>query len=141
MTFPSTAGGFVLDPGALAELGGGLNFYAAAFVERAAARSLTFIVPASALSEAWQHVRQDGPDRVDQMQQFISGPLVIVVPLDATAAYAAGELVERRNITPDTTAAHVATVARERGWPIAVVNPERVLAVDPKAAVAKLPGI
>ncbi|MDP9850475.1 hypothetical protein [Streptosporangium lutulentum] len=140
MTFPSAAGGFVLDPGALVELGGGLSFYAAAFVERAAVRSLTFAVPAAALSEAWQHIRQEGPSRIDQMQQFISGPLVIVVPLDAAAAYAAGELVEQRDVGPDVTAAHVATIARERGWPIAVVNPDRVLAVDPKATVAKLPG-
>lgn len=141
MTIPSAAGGFVLAPDALAELGGGLNIYGAAFVESAALRGLTFIVPATALSEAWQHVRQGGPDRVDQMQQFVSGPLVIVVPLDAAAAYAAGELVEGRDLTPDATAAQVATVARERGWPIAVVTPDRVLAVDSKARVAKLPGV
>jgi hypothetical protein len=53
-----TLSGFVLDTSALAALGGGENIYATTWADRAAVRGLVLLVPATALSEAWQQIRR-----------------------------------------------------------------------------------
>jgi hypothetical protein len=127
-------GGFVLDASALAELGAGPNVYATTFVNRAAARGLTLLVPTAALSEAMQ------ASHADQLALFLAGPMLIFDVLDVDSARRAGELVDGRNTTPDVAAAHVAIACRSRGWHALTATPERLLAVDPTLRIAKLPG-
>jgi hypothetical protein len=137
---PHSLGGLVLDASALAELGAGPNIYATTFVDVAAGRGITMLVPAAALSEAWQIIRSAGPGHADQMTDFLAGPMLVFEPLDVDTARRAGELVEGRGVQPDVSAAQVATACRQRGWAALSTSPERLLAVDPTIAVAKLPG-
>jgi len=75
---------------ALTALGGGANIYATTWADRAATRGVVLVVPAAALSEAWQRIRRYGPDHVDQMRDLLASPMVVVDPLDETAAADAG---------------------------------------------------
>ena len=93
MSTADTLGGFVVDSSALAVLGGEANIYATTWADRAAVRGIVLLVPAAALSEAWQQIRRHGPGSVDQMQDLLASPMILVDPLDDTNAAQAGELV------------------------------------------------
>ena len=54
---------------------------------------LSCMVPAAALSEAWKQIRHHCPGSVDQMQDLLASPMILVDPLDDTNAAQAGELV------------------------------------------------
>ncbi|WP_433357698.1 hypothetical protein ACQP25_44805 (plasmid) [Microtetraspora malaysiensis] len=137
---PDSLGGFVLDASALAQLAAPTPTYASLVVDQAAVRGMSFLVPAGALSEAWQTIRAEGGDP-DGLADLLAAPTVLVEPLDAAAAHRAGELVAGRHTAPDVAAAHVATCARARGWPALSAAPDRIIAVDPGVPVAKLPGV
>jgi hypothetical protein len=111
-------GGFVLDTSALAVLGGGENIYATTWADRAAVRGIVLLIPAAALSEAWQQIRRHHPGDVEQMQDLLASPLVLLEALDETEAARAGELVGGRDFDPDVAAAQVATCARAWNWPV-----------------------
>jgi hypothetical protein len=66
-------GGFVLDSSALAALGGRENIYATTRADRAAVRGIVLLVPAAALSEAWQQIRRHDGD-VEQMRDLLASP-------------------------------------------------------------------
>jgi predicted nucleic acid-binding protein len=136
-----TLGGFVLDTSALAALGGGENIYATTWADRAAMRGIVLLVPAGALSEAWQQIRRHGPGHVEQMRELLASPMVLVEPLEETKAAQAGELVEGRDLTPDVAAAQVATCARARDWPVLAAQPARRRVIDPELTVETLPGM
>ncbi|MGH3886466.1 MAG: hypothetical protein ACRDSZ_07825, partial [Pseudonocardiaceae bacterium] len=111
MSIDDALGGFVLDASALAVLGGGENIYATTWADRSAVRGVVLLVPAAALSEAWQRIRRHGPGDVDQMRDLLASPMVLIAPLDESAAAHAGELVGGRDLDPDVAAAQVATCA------------------------------
>jgi hypothetical protein len=67
VSIDDTLGGFVLDPSALAALGGGENIYATTWADRAAVHGVVLLVPAAALSEAWQQIRRHDPGHAGQM--------------------------------------------------------------------------
>ncbi len=138
MTYPDSMGGFVVDASALTELAQP-NVYAATFVDQAAMRGMVLLVPTAALSEAWQTIRTSGAS-AEAMSMFLTGPTLLIEPLDQEGAQRAGELVADRRVIPDVAAAHVATACRKRGWPALSTSPTRLLAVDPAISVAKLPG-
>lgn len=133
-------GGFVLDASALAELGAGANIYATTWADQAAVRGVVLLVPAAALSEAWQQIRRHGPDHADQLRDLLASPMVVIDPLDATAAADAGDLLDGRDLDPDVTAAQVITCARARDWPVLAARPARLLTIDPELIVETLPG-
>ncbi|MGH3566107.1 MAG: hypothetical protein ACRDRH_08760 [Pseudonocardia sp.] len=142
MSIDDTLGGFVLDASALAVLGGGENIYATTWADRAAVRGIVLLVPATALSEAWQQIRRHEPGHVEQMRDLLASPMVLIDPLDATEAAHAGELVGGRNLDPDVTAAQVATCARARNWPVlAAQAAARLRVIDPELTVETLPGM
>mgnify|MGYP001068913544 CR=1 FL=1 len=112
MGYPAVwASGFVLGTSALAVLGGGENIYATTWADRAAVRGIVLLIPAAALSEAWQQIRRHHPGDVEQMQGLLASPLVLLEALDETEAARAGELVGGRDLDPDVAAAQVATCA------------------------------
>ena len=141
MSTAETLGGFVVDASALAALGGAANIYATTWADRAAVRGIVLLVPAAALSEAWQQVRRHGPGSVDQMRDLLASPMILVDPLDDTNADQAGELVEGRDLNPDVTAAQVATCARARDWPVLAAQPARLRIIDPELTIETLPGM
>jgi hypothetical protein len=67
-----TLGGFVLDPSALTALGGGENIYATTWADRAAVRGIVLLVPAAALSEAWQQIRRHDPGQAEQIRDLLA---------------------------------------------------------------------
>jgi hypothetical protein len=138
---PDMMGGFVLDAAALLELTAGPNLYGATFARMAALQGLTLLIPAAALSEAWQTTRAaDTPPA--RLGLLLDGPMVVVEPLTGDAARAAGELLTGRpTIPPDVPAAQVATACRARGWPALTADPARLLALDPHLRITKLPGV
>lgn len=140
MSTEDTLGGFVVDASALAVLGGGENIYASTWADRAAVRGIVLLIPAAALSDAWQQIRRHGPDSADQMRDLLASPMVLIDPLDHAAAARAGELVEGRDLTPDVTAAQVATCARARDWPVLAAQSDRLRLIDPELRVETLPG-
>jgi hypothetical protein len=134
-------GGFVLDPSALAALGGGENIYATTWADRAAVRGIVLLVPAAALSEAWQQIRRHDPGHVEQMRDLLASPMVLIDPLDEAEAAHAGELVDGRDLDPDVAAAQVATCARARNWPVLAAQAARLRLIDPELTVETLPGM
>lgn len=116
MSIDDTLGGFVLDTSALAVLGGGENIYATTWADRAAVRGIVLLIPAAALSEAWQQIRRHHPGDVEQMQDLLASPMVLLEALDETEAARAGELVGGRDLDPDVAAAQVATCAAGQNW-------------------------
>ncbi|MGH3873400.1 MAG: hypothetical protein ACRDSR_18140 [Pseudonocardiaceae bacterium] len=141
MSIDDTLGGFVLDGSALAVLGGGENLYATTWADRAAVRGIVLLVPAVALSEAWQQIRRHDPSHVEQMADLLASPMVLIEALDDSAAARAGELVSGRDLDPDVAAAQVATCARARDWPVLAAVPARLLVIDPQLTVETLPGM
>ena len=141
MTIDDTLGGFVLDASALAALGGGENIYATTWADRTAVSGIVLLVPAGALSEAWQQIRRYGPGHVEQMRDLLASPMVLVEPLEEDHAAQAGELVEGRDLSPDVAAAQVATCARARDWPVLAAQPACLRLIDPKLTVETLPGM
>lgn len=140
MSIDDTLGGFVLDASALAALGGGENIYATTWADRAAVRGIVLLVPAAALSEAWQQIRRHDPSHVEQMRDLLASPMVLIEVLDDTEAARAGELVGGRDLDPDVAAAQVATCARARDWPVLAAAPARLRVIDPELTVETLPG-
>ena len=141
MSIDDTLGGFVLAPSALAALGGGENIYATTWADRAAVRGIVLLVPAAALSEAWQQIRRHDPDHVEQMRDLLASPMVLIEALDEPDSAHAGELVGGRDLDPDVTAAQVATCARARDWPVLAVQAARLRVIDPELTVETLPGM
>ncbi len=141
MSIDDTLGGFVLDASALAALGGGENIYATTWADRAAVRGIVLLVPAAALSEAWQQIRRRDPDHVEQMRDLLASPMVLIEALDETEAAHAGELVCGRDRDPAVAAAQVATCARARDWPALAAQPARLWVIDPELTVETLPGM
>ncbi len=141
MSVEDTLGGFVLDASAVVALGGGENIYATTWADRAAVRGIVLLVPAAALSEAWQQIRRHDPDHVEQMRDLLASPMVLIEALDETEAAHAGELVGGRDLDPDVAAAQVATCARARDWPALAAQPARLRVVDPELTVETLPGM
>jgi len=140
VSIEDTLGGFVLDASALAALGGGENIYATTWADRAAVRGIVLLVPAAALSEAWQQIRRHDPDDVEQMRDLLASPMVLIEALDDIEAARAGELVGGRDLEPDVAAAQVATCARARDWPVLAAAPARLLVIDPELTVETMPG-
>lgn len=140
MSIEDTLGGFVLDASALAALGGGENIYATTWADRAAVRGIVLLVPAAALSEAWQQIRRHDGD-VEQMRDLLVSPMTLIEALDETDATRAGELVGGRDLDPDVAAAQVATCARARDWPVLAAAPARLRVIDPDLTVETLPGM
>jgi hypothetical protein len=136
-----TLGGFVLDGSALAALGGVENIYASTWADRAAVRGIVLLVPAVALSEAWQQIRRHDPDHIEQMQDLLASPMVLIEALDEADAAHAGELVGGRDLGPDVSAAQVATCARARDWPVLAAQAARLRVIDPQLTVETLPGM
>jgi hypothetical protein len=141
VTTEDTLGGFVLDASALAALGGGENIYATTWADRAAVRGIVLLVPAAALSEAWQQIHRHGPSSVDQMRDLLTSPMVLIQALDEIDAARAGDLVDSRDLDPDVAAAQVATCARARDWPVLAAQPTRLRVIDPELTVETLPGM
>lgn len=141
MSTDDTLGGFVLDASVLAGLGGGENIYATTWADRAAVRGIVLLVPAAALSEAWQQIRRHGPGRVEQMRDLLASPMVLIEALDDAEAARAGELVGGRDLDPDVAATQVVTCARTRDWPVLAAAPARLLVIDPELTVETLPGM
>ncbi len=141
MSLDDTLGGFVLDTSALAALGGGENIYATTWADRAAVRGIVLLVPAAALSEAWQQIRRHEPGDVEQMRDLLASPMVLIEALEETDAARAGELASGRDIDPDVAAAQVATCARARDWPVLAVQSARLRVIDPELTVETLPGM
>lgn len=141
MSIDDTLGGFVLDTSALAALGGGENISATTWADRAAVRGIVLVVPAAALSEAWQQIRRHDSGHVDQMRDLLASPMLLIEALDETEAAHAGELVEGRNLAPDVAAAQVATCARARDWPVLSAQVARLRVIDPGLTVETLPGM
>jgi hypothetical protein len=99
------------------------------------------IVPAAALSEAWQQIRRHEPGHFEQMRDLLASPMILIDPLDATEAIHAGELVGDRNLDPDVVVAQVVTCARVRNWPVlAAQAAARLRVIDPELTVETLPG-
>jgi hypothetical protein len=141
VSIDDTLGGFVLDPSALAALGGGENIYATTWADRAAVRGIVLLVPAAALSEAWQQIRRHDPSHVEQMRDLLASPMVLIEALEETDAAHAGELVGGRDLDPDVAAAQVATCARARDWPVLAAQAARLRIIDPELTVETLPGM
>ena len=139
MSIDDTLGGFVLDTSALAVLGGGENIYATTWADRAAVRGIVLLIPAAALSEAWQQIRRHHPGDVEQMQDLLASPMVLLEALAETEAARAGELVGGRDLDPDVAAAQVATCARARNWPVLAAQAARLRVIDPELTVETLP--
>jgi len=141
VSIDDTIGGFVLDASALTVLGGGENIYATTWADRAAVRGIVLLVPAAALSEAWQQIRRHEPGHVEQMRDLLASPMILIDPLDATEAVHAGELVGGRNLNPDVAAVQVVTCARAWNWPVlAAQAAARLRVIDPELTVETLPG-
>ena len=141
MTDQDVLGGFVLDGPALAVLGGETNIYATTWADHAAVRGIVLLIPAAALSEAWQQLRRAGDDHDGQMRELLASPMIVVEALDAAAAGLAGDVVRGRDIDPDVAAAHVVTCARSRNWPVLSADPDRLRRLDPDLTVEALPGM
>lgn len=141
MSIDDTLGGFVLDASALAALGGGENIYATTWADQAAVRGIVLLVPAAALSEAWQQIRRHDPGHVEQMRDLLASPMVLIETLEETEAAHAGELVDGRDLDPDVAAAQVATCARARDWPVLAAQAARLHVIDPELTVETLPGM
>ncbi len=140
MRAEETLGGFVLDASVLAALGAGANIYATTWADQAARRGIVLLIPAAALSEAWQRIRRRGPSHADQMRDLLASPMVVIDPLDDTGAAEAGDLLDGRDLDPDVTAAQVITCARARDWPVLAAQPARLQVIDPGLTVETLPG-
>ncbi len=141
MSIDDALGGFVLDASALAVLGGGANIYATTWADQTAVRGIVLLVPAAVLSEAWQQLRRHGPGDVERMRDLLASPMVLIAPLEETAAARAGELVDGRDRDPDVAAAQVATCARARNWPVLAAQAARLRVIDPELMVETLPGM
>ena len=110
------------------------------WADRAAVRGIVLLVPAAALSEAWQQIRRHDPGHAEQMRHLLASPMVLIDPLDEAEAAHAGELVDGRNLNPDVAAAQVATCARARNWPVLAAQTARLQVIDPELTVETLPG-
>jgi len=104
-------------------------------------RGIVLLVPAAALSEAWQQIRRHDPGHFEQMRDLLASPMVLIDPLDDTEATRAGELIGGRDLDPDVAAAQVATCSRARDWPVLAAAPTRLLVIYPELTVETLPGL
>jgi hypothetical protein len=141
VSIDDTLGGFILDASALAALGGGENIYATTWADQVVVRGIVLLIPAAALSEAWQQIRRHDPSHIEQMRDLLASPMVLIKTLEETEPAHAGELVGGRSLDPDVAAAQVATCARARDWPVLAAQAARLRVIDPELTVETMPGM
>lgn len=125
-------GGKVLDASALVALVSG-RISALTWLAIAGNAGVVLYVPSLALAE----VRAVRPDAGPQLADLVGHTQVVVGELDAGAAAAVGQLLERAGAF-DALAGHVVYVARQRGWPALTDDPGRLHRVDPGLEVELL---
>jgi hypothetical protein len=115
--------------------------YATTWADRAAVGGIGLLVPAAALSEAWQQIWRHDAGHVEPMRDLLAWPMVLIEALDKTEAAHAGELVDGRDLDSDMAAAQVATCARARDWPVLAAQAARLRVIDPELTVETLSGM
>jgi hypothetical protein len=136
-------GGFVLDASALAALAAGADLYASTWADRAAVRGIVLLVPAAALCQARQRLARERRADDELLSELLASPMVVIDPLDETAALEAGALWDGLELDPDVAAAQVVTSARARDWPVLSgtgAGAADLARIDPDLVVETLPG-
>lgn len=117
--------GHVFDASALADLATGKTIYVRARVRASIAEQATIIVPAAALTRAWQIVPDFGRTVLERLPQMQT---VSVDELDEVIGQQAGLLAAG---VPELTvdAAQAAWSARWRRWPLVTADPQQYAAI------------
>jgi hypothetical protein len=135
-------GGFVLDASAVAALAGGADLYASTWAHRAAVRGIVLLVPATALCEARQRLARAGAVEDERLGVLLDSPMVVIDPMDHTAALDAGAVWAGLDLDPDVAAGQVIVSARARDWPVmaGAAAAAGLSRIDPGVVVVTLPG-
>ena len=132
-------GGSVLDTSALVDAATGRSIYARALIRTAVEVGVVLAVPAAALMQAYASVPAGGRPFLDLLLDL---PVAVFEPLDVAALQAAGIMLSDSGAAdrPGALAvAHVALVARRRGWPVVTTAPDLLLRVVPELEIELLP--
>lgn len=131
-------GGKVLDHTAVQDLAEAKSAYAAALSRVCIEYGITLAIPATALMDAAAAVAAANRPFLDLLLDL---PVTVVVPLGEETAITAGASAHFARLTGryDAAAAHTVHVAGARAWPIVTADPASILAINPAAAVERLP--
>jgi predicted nucleic acid-binding protein len=129
--------GHVFDASALADLVTGKTIYVRARVRASIAEQATIVVPAAALTRAWQIVPDFGRAALERLPQMET---ISIDELDEVIAQQAGLLTGNVPNAPDLTidAAQAAWSARWRRWPLVTANPQQYATI-PGLRIEPLP--
>ena len=131
-------GGRVLAYSAIDDIAIGRTIYAAAFLAAANDVGIPLAVPACVLQEAWAAA---APSDYPFLELLTGLPLVVVDPLDPSAAQRSGVLAADVHASGayDSGAAHTVLTAQDRGWPVLTADPRPLRAIDPGLPIELLP--
>lgn len=132
-------GGQVLDTSALTDAATGRSIYARALIRTAVEVGVVLAVPAAALMRAYASVPADARPFLDLLLDL---PVAVFEPLDHATLQTAGVLLADAGAadSPDgLAAAHVAVVARRRGWPVVTADGGLLRRLVPDVEIELLP--
>lgn len=129
-------GGRVLDASALVDVATGRSIYLRSFIRAAVAEGIALVVPATALQDAWAAL---DPDQRIFLDGFEAREVGVAAPLTVEAAHSAGELGAQARGAYSTTAAHVVSLALQRGWPVLTADPQPLESISPHVLIERLP--
>ena len=132
--------GRVLDRGAILDmLSSNGSIYARVLLRTAVDTGIEFRTPTTALLDACTQLPAE--DQV-LLQLFVEAPTVLIEPLDAATAVAAG--ARAHHTLPagryDASVVHTVDLARRSGDPILANDPRAIRAIDPTVPIEELPG-
>ena len=106
----------VLDVAALRDIATGRTFYGRALVAAAIQNVIPLGVPASAYAAALALARSK--EETETLKALARLSVVVMLPLDASAAEIVGDTLASSGPAPDLAAGHVVTAALSRGWTV-----------------------
>lgn len=131
MTKNSQHKGLTLDTGALIAIERETDF-ARALVLNARSSGTPIAIPAGVLAQAWR-----GGARQTPIARLIKDPIVECPPLDQFAGIQVGRVCAHTG-TSDVIDAHVALIARERGYAVVTSDPDDIRAIDPSLRIIEI---
>jgi predicted nucleic acid-binding protein len=133
--------GKILDTSAVLDISTSASIYGQALLRISNQLGVTLAVPMVTYSAAWQASTGDEERMwLDLLADNDAEPSIVVLPLDAPHARAAGLLAASAGQPhAQQGTVHAAQVAIERSWPVVTRTPDAVLALSPNVRTETLP--
>ena len=133
--------GKILDTSAVLDISASTSIYGQALLRISNQLGMTLAVPMVTYSAAWQACPGHAARMwLDLLIDDDAEPSIVVLPLDAPHARAAGLLAAGAGQPhAQQGTVHAAQVALERGWTVVTRTPDALLALSPEVRTETLP--